>query len=78
MKNEIMSCPYCKGILEIDVSWAIKNERYFCEHCCKSFPIRIGEVPEKKEETVKEKFDKGVEEILKDEEDEPNFYWKDF
>lgn len=82
MKNkELMPCPYCKSILEIDVDWAIRNERYFCGECCKSFPIRIGEVPEEpKKESIKEKFDKGVEEILKDEdeEQEPNFYWDDF
>lgn len=88
MKTQIMNCPFCKSIVDVDIDWAIRNERIFCGGCCKSFPIRVGEdtedekEPEVKapivEETVKEKFDKGVTEILdKDEENDGN-YWDSF
>lgn len=78
-KYEYTPCPFCKSIVEIDVSWAIRNGRVFCNGCCKSFDIRIGEeteseppkkeVPvEKVEDRTKEQFDKEVEKILEDDE----------
>lgn len=77
-KYEYTKCPYCPTIVEIDVSWAIRNGRVFCNGCCKSFDIRIGEEtesePPKKEEpakSTKEQFDEEVEKILEEEDDEP-------
>lgn len=83
MKTQVMNCPFCNSILDVDIDWAIRNERIFCGTCCKSFPVRIGEdttdkpEPEKVDD-VQEKWDKGIKEILEDEEDEPNFDWDFF
>jgi Fe-S-cluster containining protein len=69
-----MKCPFCKSIIDVDIAWAIKNQRIFCGDCCKSFPVAIrGEEVEEKEEakeSLEEKWDKGVQEILGDEEEE--------
>lgn len=80
-KYEYTNCPFCRSTVEIDISWAIRNGRVFCGECCKAFDIRVGEEtsdePPKKEvpvEDIKEKFNKGVEEILKDE-DEDDYTW---
>lgn len=53
-KTEIVPCPYCKSDVEVDVDWAIRNGRVFCGNCCKSFPIRIGEIPEPPKPTKEE------------------------
>lgn len=81
MKDEVAQCPYCKYPVVINITWAIKNGLVFCGTCCKAFPVRIGEdtkekpVEEKKKEDIEEKWDKGVKEIL---EDEDNYsYWDD-
>jgi len=85
-KSQYMPCPFCKSVVEVNIDWAIRNGRVFCGGCCKSFDIRVGEeeddeppkkevpkVPEEKIEDTKEKFDKGVKEIL-DEEDDFNWF----
>lgn len=43
MKKEIdyCKCPYCKASVEIDIEFAIKNERIFCGGCCKAFDIKV-------------------------------------
>lgn len=81
-KIQYIPCPFCKSTVEINISWAIRNGRVFCGSCCKSFDIRVGEEtedePPKKEapvESTKEKFDKAVEEIL---EEDNNDYWDTF
>ena len=81
-KVQYISCPFCKSTVEIDISWAIRNGRVFCGSCCKSFDIRVGEEtddePPKKEippePTIEEKFDKGIKEIL-DEDDDNDSIW---
>ena len=82
-KFQYISCPFCKATVQIDINWAIRNERVFCNTCCKSFPIHVGEEtddeppePTKKEDSIKEKFDEGIKEILNEE--EGNFYWDNF
>jgi len=51
MKNdniEYTPCPICKSIVEIDVAWAKKNQRVFCNMCGKAFDIKIQEDTEEK------------------------------
>lgn len=76
MKEQPVQCPYHKGIIKIDVEWAAKNGRVFCESCCKAFSVEVQKQEPEVEEILK-KFDEGVKEIL-EEESEPNFYWDDF
>lgn len=71
-------CPFHKDEILIDVDWAATNGRVFCEVCCKSFEVQVKATTESTEETIKEKFDKGVKEILEDESGEYNFYSEDF
>lgn len=57
---EHCGCPYCKAEVEVDVAWAKKNGKVFCNGCCKSFDLRIEEddeeeIPEE-EEIKKEEF----------------------
>lgn len=81
-KYEYTPCPFCKSIVEIDVSWAIYNGRVFCGTCCKSFDVRIGEetestppeIPQEPTKSIKEQFDEQVTEILQ-EEDEYDGSW---
>lgn len=40
---DFTKCPYCKSVVKIDIEFAIKNERVFCNSCCKAFDIKIGE-----------------------------------
>lgn len=74
----VVACPFCKYTVEIDVIFAKKNGRVFCGTCCKSFEIFIKEdepeTEEVKEKTVEEKFNDGVEEILKDD-DSDDIFW---
>jgi uncharacterized Zn finger protein (UPF0148 family) len=85
-KTQYTACPFCKSVVEVDINWAIRNGRIFCGSCCKSFDIRVGEEtedePPKKEvpADIKEKFNKGIEEILDEDkaisdEDDGDFTW---
>jgi uncharacterized Zn finger protein (UPF0148 family) len=76
-KFQHMPCPFCKSIVEVDIQWAMKNGLVFCGTCCKSFPVKVYEQEEAEveeqmsiPETVEEKWDAGIKEILT-EEDEP-------
>ncbi len=42
-KKEIdyCKCPHCSATVEIDIEFAIKNERIFCESCCRAFDIKV-------------------------------------
>ena len=71
-------CPFHDGEILIDVDWAATNGRVFCEVCCKAFDVQIKEQIKPTEEEIKEKFNKGVKEILEDESGEYNFYLEDF
>lgn len=44
---EFTPCPICKSIVKIDVAWAKKNERVFCNSCGKAFDISIEDEEEK-------------------------------
>lgn len=50
-KTQLMRCPHCKAVTEIDIGWAIRNGRVSCLECCRSFDIRVGEEEEEKKET---------------------------
>ena len=81
-KIQYTGCPFCKQVVEVDISWAIRNERIFCGSCCKSFPIRVGEEtedepPKKEEHTVAEKFDEGIKKIF-DDDDDTGYDWDEF
>lgn len=75
-KEQPVQCPFHKGVITIDPEWATKNGRVFCNSCCKSFEVRVEqtEEPTPIEEEIKQKFDEGVKEILKDEVDEEEVY----
>lgn len=78
MKPEFTNCPYCKSLVEVDISWAIHNERIFCGSCCKAFEIRVGEeTKEVQTEKTTKKWDEGIKKIFEDDE-EPNFDWDEF
>jgi hypothetical protein len=54
---EYTKCPYCKSVVEVDVDFAIRNGRIFCNSCCKSFEIHVGKeepppIPKSKKEEV--------------------------
>ena len=53
--TEYTKCPFCKSVVKVDVKFAIKNGRIFCNSCCKAFDISIEEEEEVpvKEEPVK-------------------------
>lgn len=61
-----VDCPVCKYLIKVPIAWAIKNERIFCENCCKSFEIHVGE--EENEPPVKqdEKVEAALEELEKE------------
>lgn len=50
-------CPYCKSEVEINVAWAKKNGKVFCNACCKSFDLRIEEDEEPNEKVTKSEKD---------------------
>ena len=55
MTTQHTNCPFCRNIVIINIDWAIKNGRVFCETCLKSFPIIVGEEEkEPKAEALKE------------------------
>ena len=48
-------CPFCKSIVLVNIRWAIQNGRVFCNSCCKSFDIHVGEEEDEKvEQAVQE------------------------
>lgn len=54
-----IDCPYCDELVEAPRAWAIKNERLFCNSCCKSFEVEVQSKEEQNEETEPaETFDK--------------------
>jgi transcription elongation factor Elf1 len=54
MKREVehVKCPMCKSTVEIDVEFAIKNQRVFCGGCCKAFDIKIQRVHDEKKDEI--------------------------
>lgn len=40
-KMQVIQCIYCEIPMEIDVEFAINNERVFCGNCCKAFDVKI-------------------------------------
>lgn len=54
---EHINCPYCKSDVEVNVRWAKKNGRVFCNACCKSFDLRIEEDEEPNEKVTKSEKD---------------------
>lgn len=48
MKREMeyIKCPFCKSAVEIDVEFAAKNGRVFCNGCCKAFDVKIQKATE--------------------------------
>lgn len=40
---EYTKCPYCKSVVEVNIDFAIRNGRIFCNSCCKAFDIQVGE-----------------------------------
>lgn len=60
---EFCRCPYCKSTVEVNVAWAKKNGKVFCNGCCKAFDLKIEE-------------DEPDEKVSKSEKDGFNFdYW---
>lgn len=68
-KMEVTQCPFCKSLVDVDIDWAIRNERIFCNSCCKAFPIRVGEETQEKEEPV---------EIVEEKKSSGPDYWDEF
>jgi len=62
MSTQPTPCPYCRSIVEVNITWAIKNGRVFCNSCCKAFDIRVGE--EETEEVPEVKKDEKIEKAL--------------
>lgn len=86
MKSQFMPCPFCKSIVEINIDWAIRNGRVFCNGCCKAFDIRVGEEEDKETPPPipsAPKTDKALEDIERELEEEldnniANFDWEHF
>lgn len=47
MTEKTIICPYCKYPLKVDVEFAKKNGRVFCNTCCKSFEVVLEEEEDK-------------------------------
>jgi transcription elongation factor Elf1 len=47
VKDQKIRCPYCDSLFEVDADWIVKNERVFCNTCCKSFEVKLTEKEEK-------------------------------
>lgn len=47
MKPQEIQCPFCGTEFKVDADWIVKNERVFCNTCCKSFEVKLKEREEK-------------------------------
>ena len=52
--TDFTKCPFCKSVVEVDIDFAIKNGRIFCNACCKAFDIKVGEEEEDSKPKKKE------------------------
>lgn len=43
MSTQPTPCPFCRSIVLVNLKWAEVNGRVFCNCCCKSFDIYVGE-----------------------------------
>jgi len=78
-----MPCPYCKSIVEVNIDWAIRNGRVFCNSCCKAFDVRVGEEETPPPVPSDPKVAKALEDIEKELEEQldkdiANFDWEHF
>lgn len=54
---EYTKCPYCKSVVEVNINFAIRNGRIFCNSCCKAFDIHVGEEEDEAPKSKKEEVD---------------------
>ena len=43
MSPQTVKCPFCGNIFKVEADWIVRNERVFCECCCKAFDVRLEE-----------------------------------